>query len=59
MGVAFCGFVSTCTVQRRLGVISIAGLVLATSQLATTDLLERSYQPGQDFIFPKHKKIVV
>ena len=36
-----------------LGKISIAGLALATSQLATTDLLERSHQPGPNFIFPK------
>ena len=45
-----------------LGKISIAGLVLATSQLATTDLPECSHQPGPDFIFPKSsfgKKSVV
>ena len=34
-----------------LGEISIAGLALATSQLATTDLPECSHQPGPDFIF--------
>ena len=34
-----------------LGKIPIASLALATSQLATTDLLERSHQPGLDFIF--------
>ena len=33
---------------------SIAGLALATSELATTDFLESSHQPGPDFIFPKH-----
>ena len=36
-----------------LGKIFIAGLALATSQLATTDLPERSHQPGPDFIFLK------
>ena len=36
-----------------MGKISIVGLALATSQLATTDLPERSHQPGPDFIFPK------
>ena len=30
-----------------------AGPALATSQLATTDLQERSHQHGLDFIFPK------
>ena len=33
--------------------ISIVGPALATSQLATTDLQERSHQHGLDFIFPK------
>ena len=33
--------------------IYCAGLTLATSQLATTDLLEHSHHPGPDFIFPK------
>ena len=33
--------------------ISIVGLALATSEFTTTDLLERSHQPGLDFIFPK------
>ena len=45
-----------------LGEISIAGLALATSQVATTDLPERPHQPGPDFIFPKRsfwKKSVV
>ena len=36
-----------------MGKISIVGLALATSQLATTDLLECSHQPGLDFNFPK------
>ena len=36
-----------------MGKISIVGLTLATSELATTDLPERSHQPGPDFIFPK------
>ena len=45
-----------------MGKISIVGLALATSKLATTDLPERSHQPGPDFIFPKHsfgKKSVI
>ena len=33
--------------------IFIAGLTLATSQLATTSLQEHSHHPGPDFIFPK------
>ena len=36
-----------------MGKISIVGLALATSELVTTDLPERSHQPGPDFIFPK------
>ena len=36
-----------------MGKTSIVGLALATSELATTDLQERSHQPGQDFIFLK------
>ena len=42
-----------------MGNISIVGLALATSELATTDLPERSHP---DFIFPKRsfgKKIVI
>ena len=42
-----------------LGKISIAGLALS---VATTDLPERSHQPGPDLIFPKRmfgKKSVV
>ena len=36
-----------------MGKISIVGLALATSELATTDLPECSHQPGPDFIYPK------
>ena len=46
-----CNFIADRTIV--LGKISIAGLVLTTSQLATTDLLEHSHQHGLDFIFPK------
>ena len=45
-----------------MGKTSIVGLALATSELATTDLPERSHQPGLDFIFPKRsfwKKSVI
>ena len=45
-----------------MGKIYIAGLALATSQLATTDLPECSHQPGPDFLSPKQlfgKKSVV
>ena len=45
-----------------MGEITIVGLALATSELATTDLPERSHQPVPDFIFPKHsfgKKSVI
>ena len=45
-----------------MGKISIVSLTLATSKMATTDLPERSHQPGLDFIFPKHsfgKKSVI
>ena len=45
-----------------MGMTSIFGLALATSELATTDLRERSHQPGPDFIFPKRsfgKKSVI
>ena len=58
--ISSCNFIADWTIV--LGKISIAGLALATSQLATTDLPERSHQPGPDFIFPKHmfgKKSVV
>ena len=46
-----CNFIADWTVI--LGKISIVGLALATSQLPTTDISERSYQPGSDFVFPK------
>ena len=55
-----CKFIADWTIV--LGKISIAGLALASSQLATTDLLERSHQPGLDFILPKRsfeKKSVI
>ena len=45
-----------------MGKISIVGLALATSELATTDLPERSHQPVPDFIFLKRsygKKSVI
>ena len=46
-----CNFIADWTIV--LWKISIAGLTLATSQLATTDLLEHSHHPGPDLIFPK------
>ena len=45
-----------------MGKISIVDLALATRELVTTDLPERSHQPGPDFIFQKHsfgKKSVI
>ena len=36
-----------------MGKICIIGLALAISKLDTTDLPERSHQPGSDFLFPK------
>ena len=45
-----------------MGKISIVGSALATSELATTDLPERSHQPAPDFVFPKRsfgKKSVI
>ena len=36
-----------------MGMISIVGLALASSELATTDLLECSHQPGPNFSFSK------
>ena len=45
-----------------MGKISIVCLAQATSELATTDLLEHSHQPGPNFIFPKRsfgKKSVI
>ena len=46
-----CNFIADWTIV--LWKISIAGLTLATSQLATTDLLEHSHHPEPDFILPK------
>ena len=46
-----CNFIADWTIV--LWKIFIAGLTLATSQLATTDLLEHSHHPGPDFIFQK------
>ena len=46
-----CNFIVDWTIV--IGKISIVGLALATSELATTDLPERSHQPGPDFIFSK------
>ena len=50
-GISSCNFIADWTIV--LGKIPIAGVTLATSQLATTDFLERSHQPGPDYIFPK------
>ena len=47
-----CNFIADWTIF-LMWKISIAGLTLATSQLATTDLLEHSHHPGPDFIFSK------
>ena len=58
--ISSCNFIVDWTIV--VGKISIFGLALATSELATTDLLERSHQPGPDFIFPKRsfgKKSVI
>ena len=48
-GISNCNFIADWTIV--MGKISIVGFSLATSQLATTDLPERSHQPGLDFIF--------
>ena len=50
-GISRCNFIADWTTV--LWKLSIAGLTLATSQLATTGLLEHSHHPGPDFIFPK------
>ena len=42
-----------------MGKISIVDLALATSELAATDLPERSHQPGSDFIFPMPFKVAI
>ena len=49
--ISSCNFIADWTIV--MGKISIVGLALAISQLATTDLPERSHQPGPDFIFPQ------
>ena len=59
-GISSCNFIANWTIV--MGKISIVGLALATSELATTDLPERSHQPGPDLIFPKRsfgKKSVI
>ena len=45
--ISSCNFIADWTIV--MGKISIVGLSLATSKLATTGLLERSHQPGPDF----------
>ena len=58
--ISSCNFIADWTIV--MGKIYIVGLTLATSELATTDLPERSHQPGPDFIFPKRsfgKKSVI
>ena len=49
--ISSCNFIADWTIV--MGMISIVGLALASSELATTDLLERSHQPEPDFIFSK------
>ena len=49
--ISSCNFIADWTIV--VGKTSIIALALATSELATTDLLERSHQPGPDFIFSK------
>ena len=44
-----CNFIADCTII--YGKISIAGLALATSKLATINLPEHLHQLGPDFIF--------
>ena len=55
-----CNFIADCTIV--YGMISIAGLALATSKLATINLPEHLHQLGPDFIFQNRtfgKKCVV
>ena len=47
-----CNFIADWTIV--MGKISIVGLALVTSELATPDIPERSHQPGPEFIFTKH-----
>ena len=49
--ISSCNFIVDWTII--MGMISNVGLALASSELATTDLLEHSHQPGPDFIFSK------
>ena len=49
--ISSCNYIADWTIV--MGKISTVGLALATSELATTDLPERSHQPGLDFIFSK------
>ena len=58
--ISSCNFIADWTII--MGKISIVGLALATSGLATTDFLECSHQLGPDIIFPKRsfgKKSVI
>ena len=59
--ISSCNFIEDWTIV--MGKIYIVGLALATSELATIDLLlEHSHQPGPDFILPKRsfgKKTVI
>ena len=48
--ISSCNFIADWMIV--MGKISIVGLAIATSKLATTDLPEHSHQPGLDFIFP-------
>ena len=48
--ISSCNFIAVRTIV--MGKISVVGLALATRELATTDLPERSHQPGPDFVFP-------
>ena len=55
-----CNFIADCTIVN--GKISIVGLALATSKLATINLPEHLHQLGPDFIFQKRtfgKKCVI
>ena len=49
--ISSCNFIVDWTIV--MGMISIVGLALASSELATTDLLEHSHQPGPTSFFPK------
>ena len=47
--ISTCNFIADWMIV--VGTISVVGLALATSLLATTDLLEHSHQPGPDLVF--------